>query len=130
MKKRLSGHTAYKTEYHVVWVTKYRKPVLNLTRRRYLVGLFSKIVAKMPGCEVVEYNVLVDHVHMVMVIPPKYAVKDVVGRLKGITSSRLRKRFPRLAMVYWKDNVVWSPGYFVSTVGIGEEKILNYVRNQ
>jgi putative transposase len=117
MRKRLSGHTAYRTEYHIVWVTKYRKPILNAVRKKYLAGLFSKILSTMPGCEVFEYNILVDHVHMVMVIPPKYAVSSVVGRIKGISSSLLRKRFPRLEEVYWKDNTMWSPGYFVSTVG-------------
>lgn len=130
MKKRLSGHTAYKSEYHIVWVTKYRLPVLNAARRKYLTRLFPKILVEMPGCEVVGYNILVDHIHMVMVIPPKYAVKEVVGRLKGITSSRLRRRFPKLEKHYWKENVVWSPGYSVSTVGIEEDKILSYVRNQ
>ena len=130
MKKRLSGHTSYKTEYHVVWVTKYHSPVLDAELKEYLAGLFPKIVAKLPGCEIVEYNILVDHIHMVIIIPPKYAVKDVVGRLKGITSSRLRKHFINLKKLYWKYNVVWSPGYFVASVGVSEGKILSYVRNQ
>ena len=130
MEKRLSGHSAYKTEYHVVWVTKYRLPVLNPTRRKYLIRLLPKIVNNIPGCDVVEYNILRDHVHMVLVIPPKYSVSKVIGRIKGRTSSHLRRRFPRLAEVYWKENTFWSPGYFVSTVGIEEDKIRPYVRNQ
>ena len=130
MKKRLLGHTVYKTEYHVVWGTKYRSPVLDAELKEYLAGLFPKIIAKMPGCEIVEHNILVDHIHMVVIIPPKYAVKDVVGKLKGITSSRLRKRFKELGKYFWKNNVVWSPGYFVATVGVSEEKILSYIRNQ
>ena len=130
MKARLLGHTVYKTEYHVVWVTKYRLPVLNAARRKYLSRLFPKILVKMPECEVVEYNILPDHIHMIMVIPPKYSVKEVVGRLKGITSSRLRRRFPKLEKHYWQENVVWSPGYFVSTVGVEEDKVLRYVRHQ
>ncbi|MFC2024009.1 IS200/IS605 family transposase [Chloroflexota bacterium] len=130
MKKRLLGHTAYLTEYHIVWVTKYRKPVLNATRRKYLASLFPKILATMPGCEVIEYNILTDHIHMAMIIPPKYAVSTVVGRIKGISSSLLRKRFRRLEEAYWKDNMVWSPGYFVSTVGRDEDRVIEYVRNQ
>ena len=130
MEQRLSGHTAYRTEYHIVWVTKYRLPVLNAVRRKYLSCLLPKILVKMPACEIVEYNIKPDHIHMVMVIPPKYAVKEVVGRLKGITSSRLRRKFPKLEKHYWQENVVWSPGYYVSTVGIEEDKILSYVRNQ
>ena len=82
----------------------------------------------MPGCEIVEYNIQVDHIHMVMIIPPKYAVSNVVGRIKGVTSSNLRKRFSWLKKVYWKENLVWSAGYFISTVGIDEDKILRYVK--
>ena len=130
MDKRLLGHTAYKTEYHIVWVTKYRLPVLNPTRSKYLSRLLPRILTKMPGCEVVECNILPDHIHMVIIIPPKYSVSEVVGRLKGRTSSRLRKRFARLQNIYWKTNTIWSPGYFVSTIGIAEDKILSYVRNQ
>ena len=84
----------------------------------------------MPGCEIVEHNVQVDHIHMVIVIPPKYSVSDVIGRIKGMTSSNLRKKFNWLKKVYWKENVVWSPGYFVSTVGVDEEKILKHVQWQ
>ena len=85
---------------------------------------------EMTGCEIVSCNIQVDHIHMVMIIPPKYSVSEVLGRLKGQTASRLRKKFGWLEKVYWKENVVWSPGYFVSTVGIDEEKILKYVEWQ
>ena len=84
----------------------------------------------MPGCEIMKYNIQVDHIHIVMIIPPKYAVSDVVGRIKGITASRLRKRYEWLKRPYWKENIVWSEGYFVSTVGIDEDKILKYVKWQ
>jgi putative transposase len=81
----------------------------------------------MPGCELVSYHMQKEHIHVVMVIPPKYAVSDVIGRLKGQTASDLRKKFAWLEKVYWNENVVWSPGYFVSTVGVEEEQILRYV---
>lgn len=77
-----------------------------------------------------KYNMQVDHIHMVMIIPPKYAVSDVIGRIKGQTASNMREKFGWLEKVYWKENVVWSPGYFVSTVGVDEEKILRYVEWQ
>jgi len=67
---------------------------------------------------------------MIMIIPPKYSVSDVVGRIKGMTAGRLRKKFSWLSKVYWKENVVWSPGYFVSTVGVDEARILKYVEWQ
>jgi putative transposase len=77
-----------------------------------------------------EMSMQPDHLHVVMIIPPKYAVSDVLGRIKGVTSSRLRKKFLWLNKVYWKENIVWSRGYFVSTVGIDEEKIIKYVQWQ
>ena len=127
---RLSGHGAYRTEYHVVWIPKYRHRILNPGVKGYLYRLFPKVMATMPGCEIVEHNVQVDHIHMVIIIPPKYSVSDVIGRIKGMTSSNLRKKFGWLKKVYWKENIVWSPGYFVSTVGVDEEKILKYVQWQ
>ena len=84
----------------------------------------------MPGCEVEELNVQIDHVHMVMIVPPKYSVSDVIGMMKGRTASNLRKKFRWLEQVYWKENVVWSPGFFVSTVGLDEEEIKRYVKWQ
>ena len=67
---------------------------------------------------------------MIMIIPPKYSVADVIGQIKAQTSSRLRKKFSWLSKVYWKENIVWSPGYFVSTVGIDEKSIIKYVQFQ
>ena len=84
----------------------------------------------MPGCEILKCNIQVDHIHMVIVIPPKYAVSDVIGRMKGMTASRIRKKFAWLKKLYWKENVVWSTGYFVSTIGIGEDKVMKYVQWQ
>lgn len=130
MEVRLSGHGAYRTEYHVVWITKYRRRILNPGVKGYLAKLFPKIIRSMAGCEIVEYNIQVEHIHMIIIIPPKYAVSDVIGRLKGQTASRLRKKFEWLKKVYWKENIVWSPGYFVSTIGVEEEKILKYVEWQ
>ena len=130
MEIRLSGHGAYRTEYHIIWIPKYRRRILNPGVRGYLVKLFLKLLRSMPGCEILEENIQVDHIHLLMVIPPKYAVSDVVGRIKGITSSQLRKKFDWLKKVYWKENIVWSPGYFVSTVGVDEEKVIKYIRWQ
>ena len=67
---------------------------------------------------------------MVIVIPPKYAVSDVMKRLKGVTAKRLREKMDWLKKVYWKEGVVWSPGYFVSTIGLNEKVIIEYVKWQ
>jgi len=71
-----------------------------------------------------------DHLHMIIVIPPKYSIAGVMGQLKSQSASALRKKFKWLEHVYWKENIVWSPGYFVSSVGIDEETIKNYVEHQ
>ena len=130
MDLRISGHGVYRTEYHIVWIPKYRRRILNPGVREYLVKLFPKALALMPGCEIVEHSIQVDHIHLVVVIPPKYAVSGVVGRIKGVTSSKMREKFGWLKKIYWKENIVWSPGYFVSTVGVDEDKILRYVQWQ
>ena len=67
---------------------------------------------------------------MVIIIPPKYSIADVVGRLKSQSATRLRQKFGWLDDVYWKENVVWSPGYFVSSVGADEATIRKYVEHQ
>jgi putative transposase len=113
-----------------VWIPKYRHHILNPGVKAYLVKLFPKVVEQMPGCEIVKHNIQPDHIHMVMIIPPKYAVSDVVGKMKGMTSSELRKKFGWLKNRYWRENVVWSPGFFVSTIGVEEEEILKYVEHQ
>ena len=87
METRFSGHSVYQAEYHIVWITKYRRRILNLGVEAYLDRLLPKVLNTMPGCEIMKYNIQVDHIHMVMIIPPKYAVSDVVGRIKGITAS-------------------------------------------
>ena len=85
---RLSGHGVYRTEYHIVWIPKYRRRILNPGVRGYLSKLFPKVLKKMPGCEIVEQNIQVDHIHLLMVIPPKYAVSDVIGEIKQYTASK------------------------------------------
>jgi putative transposase len=125
-----SSHGTYKTEYHVVWISKYRRRILKPGVAQYLTRVFRKMVRQWPGVEVVEQNIQVDHIHLVMVIPPKYAVSEVIGYWKSRSARNLRYKFRWLEKVYQKDNVVWSPGYFVSTVGLNEENIIKYVRYQ
>ena len=67
---------------------------------------------------------------MVMVIPPKFSIAEVMGQLKSQSASALRTKFDWLQKVYWKENIVWSPGYFVSSVGADEATIKRYVEHQ
>ena len=130
METRFSGHGVYRTEYHIVWIPKYRRRILNPGIVGYIRKLFPGILREMPGVEIIEINMQVDHIHAIMIIPPKYAVSEVIGRIKGRSSSMLRKKFAWLGKVYWKENVVWSPGYFISTVGLNEQQIIRYVKWQ
>ncbi len=130
MKNRVSGHGVYRTEYHVVWIPKYRRKILNPGLRGYLRKLFPKILREMPGVEIVEMSIQVDHIHAIVIIPPKYSVSEVIGRIKGQSASMLRKKFAWLEKAYWKERVVWSPGYFVSTIGLNEQSIMRYVQWQ
>ena len=87
----------------------------------------------MAGVELVELGIdekMKDHVHLVIIIPPKYSNSDVIARLKAESASMMRKKFQWLENVYWKENVVWSPGFFLSTVGVNEKVIRQYVRWQ
>jgi len=108
METYFSGHGAYRTVYHIIWIPKYRRRILNPGVKGYLVKLFPKIIKGMPGCSIIEYNIMKDHIHMVMIIPPKYAVCDVIKQIKGVTSVNLRKKFEWLKKVYWKEGIIWS----------------------
>jgi putative transposase len=81
------------------------------------------------GVEVIEINVQPDHVHLVVTIPPKYAVSQYMGFLKGKLALRLFDQFPQLRKNYWGQHV-WSRGYCVSTIGLDEEQIVKYVKWQ
>ena len=130
MKTILSGHGTYRLQYHVVWVCKYRRKVLKPALAATLRKLLPHLLRSMPGTSIESIGFDNDHLHMVMVIPPKYAIADVMGQLKSQSASYLRSKYAFLAEVYWKENIVWSPGYFVSSVGIDEQTIKNYVVNQ
>ncbi len=125
-----SAHSVYRLQYHVVWVCKYRRRVLNPGVCTYLQRVLPRLTRSMPGVQVKSIGFDQDHVHMVMVIPPKYSISSVMGQLKSQSASRLRDKYPWLEKVYWKENIVWSPGYFVSSVGIDEETIKRYVEHQ
>jgi putative transposase len=125
--KRLS-HSIYECKYHIVFCPKYRyrifKEVGEYTKRQiYSLCRQKELV------EVLELNIQPDHIHVVMSIPPKYAVSAVMGYLKGKLSLRLFQQYEHLGRRYWGRHL-WSRGYCVSTVGLDEEKIRKYVKWQ
>ena len=129
MKIKLSAHGAYHHQYHVVWIPKYRKKVLKGERKQYLEKSLCDIERFHPDIAIETLSIPVDHIHLVIVIPPTYAVSDIVGKIKANTSREIRKRFPWLKKVYWR-NALWSVGFFSSTVGVNEDVIKRYVEFQ
>ena len=122
-----TGHSVYKLQYHVVWVCKYRRRILTPGVCEYFKKALPKLLIKCPGVKVETIGFDKDHLHMVMEIPPKYSIASVMGTLKSQSASMLRKAFKFLGEVYWNENIVWSPGYFVSSVGVDEDLIKKYV---
>ena len=82
-----------------------------------------------PDVEVQQWSVQIDHIPMVLVLPPKYAVSSIVGKMKAHLSRHLRLRYPELKRTYW-GAVLWFPGFFSSTVGLNEAVIRRYVEHQ
>src|SRR5216684_2009347 len=122
------SHSKWECKYHVVFIPKCRRKTLYGELRRHLGEVFRKLAAQKES-KIEEGHLLPDHVHMLISIPPKYAVSQVVGFIKG-------KSAIHLARVYGekKRNFVgqhfWARGYFVSTVGRDEAVIREYIRNQ
>ena len=113
----------------MVWVPKYRFRILTGSVK---VALESGIqaICGFAGCEVVELNVQPDHVHLVMMIPPKISVSVLLGRLKGQTSMRMFQQFRHLKKKPYWGNHFWAKGYCVDTVGLDADMIRKYVRYQ
>ena len=109
MKIIKASHSASYLKYHVVWVCKYRRRILNPGVSNYVDKVLKKLLRSMPGVEIETIGFDLDHLHMVMVVPPKYSIAMVMGRMKSQSASELRKRFAWLSKVYWEENIVWSP---------------------
>jgi len=129
MEVRLSAHGAYQHQYHVVWIPKYRRRILRGALKRFVQEELPQIQRYYPEVEVKQWSVQIDHIHVVLVIPPKYAVSSIVGKMKANLSRQLRLRYPELKRTYW-GGVLWSPGFFSSTVGLNEAVIRRYVDHQ
>jgi len=126
MKIRLGGHGAYHHQYHIVWIPKYRKRIVKGDLKKFIEKRLFDIHEHHPDVEIERFSIKEDNLHVVMVIPPKYSVSAIVGKIKANTSREIRKEFEWVEKVYWR-NEFWSPGVFSSTVGIDEELIKRYV---
>jgi putative transposase len=126
--KKLS-HSLYECKYHIVFCPKYRLRILSGEVGEYVRQQIYSLCRQKEDVEVLEINVQADHVHLILSIPPKYAVSNVMGYLKGKLALRLFNRYEQLGKRYWGRHL-WSRGYCVSTVGLDEEKIRKYVKWQ
>ena len=122
------SHSLYECKYHIVFCPKYRYKVLKREVAVYVRQEIYRLCAQKDGVEVIELNVQEDHVHLVMSIPPKYAVSKIMGYLKGKLTLRTFDKYPRLRKRYWGQHL-WSRGYCVSTIGLDEERIRKYVKS-
>ena len=126
---RLSAHGAYHHQFHIVWITKYRRKILKGELKEFVAEQMHLIEEYHPDIEIEHFSIQEDHVHMVIIIPPKYAISDIVGKIKANTSREVRRQFQYVKKIYWR-NEFWSPGFFSSTIGINEEVIKRYVEFQ
>ena len=126
---RKLSHTLYECKYHVVLCPKYRYRIFEDAVGQYTHQQVYRLLGQKEGVEVLELNVQKDHVHLVSWIPPKYAVSEVMGYLKGKLAMRIFQRYERFGRQYWGRHL-WARGYCVSTVGLDEERIRQYVRWQ
>ena len=126
--RRLS-HSLYECKYHIVFCPKYRYQIFKEDIAEYTRQQIYQFCKQKELVEVLELNVKPDHIHLVMSIPPKYSVSNVMGYLKGKLALRLFDKYEHLGRRYWGRHL-WSRGYCVSTIGLDEEKIRQYVKWQ
>lgn len=128
---RKQSNCVYACEYHLVFTTKYRRKIFTKGIGNYLGERLPEIRKHYPEIDILEYGHDQDHVHMLIVIPPKLSVGSVVRIIKSNSSRWLKEKFGEyLRKVYWGTTSVWSDGYFVSTVGRDEKVIRKYIEMQ
>ena len=128
MSYRKTAHSVYDLKYHVVWITKYRKPVLHGQVALRLRELIRQTCATM-DVYIISGHVSVDHVHLLLSVPPNLAVSELVQRLKGRSSRRMLEEFGELSRQFWGRHL-WARGYFAVTTGnVTDEIIKQYIES-
>ena len=120
------SHSKWECMFHVTWIPKYRKKKIYGKLRKYL-GKTLRGLAKQKECEVLEGHLMSDHIHMLISIPPKYAVAQVVGFIKGKSAIAVARNFGGRSKNFTGQHF-WARGYHVSTVGRDEEAIRQYIK--
>ena len=123
-----SSHTKWECKYHLTWIPKYRKKELYGDLRKYLGEVFHEL-AKRRECEILEGHMMPDHAPMLISIPPKFAVSQVAGFIKGKSAITIaRQYFGRRKN--FTGQKFWARGFHVSTVGRDEDAIRKYIKEQ
>ena len=122
------SHTVWECKYHVVWIPKYRRKVLYGELRKHL-GSILRELAMQRESKIVEGHLTKDHIHMLISIPPKYSVAQVVGFIKGKSAIQIARTFGGRKRNFTGQHF-WARGYFVSTVGRDEKVIREYIKKQ
>jgi len=128
MDKNTLAHTTWECKYHIVFAAKYRRQVI-YGKIRQDIGKMLRELCERKGIEIIEAECCKDHIHMLVRIPPKYSVSEIVGYLKGKSSLMIFDRFANLKYKYGNRHF-WCRGYYVDTVGKNAKKIEEYIRNQ
>ena len=122
------SHTRWECKYHVVFIPKCRRKTLYVELRKYLGEVFRKL-AEQKESRIEEGHLLADHVHMLIAIPPKYAVSQVIGFIKGKSAIHLARVYGERKRSF-VDQHFWARGFFVSTIGRDEQAVREYIKNQ
>jgi len=121
-------HTRWNCKYHIVFIPKYRRKEI-YGKLRSDIGQIIRQLCQYKGVEIMEAHAMPDHIHMLVRIPPKIAVSNFMGYLKGKSSLMIFERHANLKYKYGNRNF-WAKGFFVSTVGLDTEKVKQYIRDQ
>ena len=122
------AHTKWECKYHIVFAPKYRRQIIYKAIRAD-VGEILGSLCRRKGIEIIEAEFCSDHIHMLVRIPPKYSVSEIVGYLKGKSSLMIFERHANLKYKYGNRHF-WCRGYYVDTVGKNTAKIKEYIQNQ
>jgi len=122
------SHTRWDCKYHIVFIPKKRQKLIYGAIRKHL-GEILHDLAKRKGVVIEEGHLMSDHIHMCISIPPKYAVSNVVGYLKGKSAISIARKFKGRQRNFTGESF-WARGYFVSTVGLDEAVVIEYIRHQ
>lgn len=122
------NHSTWDCKYHIVFIPKYRKKTLYVELRRHLGEVFRKLTEQKES-RVEDGHLMSDHVHMLLSIPPKYAVAQVVGFMKGKSAIHIARTYGERKRNFVGQHF-WARGYYVTTVGRDEKAIREYIRNQ